>query len=56
MERPNDERLDIEAPNESAPGHELPDPPPLGGRQREDRPEAPNESAPGHHPDPGDEA
>jgi hypothetical protein len=44
-------RPDPDAPNESAPGHEIPhapsDPEPL---QRPD-PDAPNESAPGHAPD-----
>ena len=51
VERPTDEDLDVEGPNESAPGHDMPpapdSPPDAGGD-----PDAPNESAPGDHSPP----
>jgi len=55
--QPHDAELDVEAPNESAPGHH-PSPPGAGDAERPHESdldvEAPNESAPGHHPEGGD--
>ena len=51
MERPG--TTDVEGPNESAPGHEIPEPPAESPEpQRQADPDAPNESAPGHEPEP----
>lgn len=47
--------LDLDAPNESAPGHEIPTPPDDVATPEPETPvelaDAPNESAPGHHPE-----
>lgn len=46
-----EENLDVEAPNESAPGHDLPtDAPEPPGEAGTGDPDAPNESAPEHNP------
>jgi len=44
------ERPDPDAPNESAPGHDIPEPPPDPEPAERPDPDAPNESAPGHAP------
>lgn len=49
------ERRGDDAPNESAPGHDIPEPAEAEARSRPADPEAPNESAPGHHPAPEEE-
>lgn len=49
------ERPDVDAPNESAPGHEIPDPSEVPRPYQRTDPDAPNESAPGHHREPGEE-
>ena len=47
-----EENLDVEAPNESAPGHDIPtDAPENPGEAESADADAPNESAPGHNPD-----
>lgn len=53
-EHPESSELGLDAPNESAPGHEIPEPP--DSAEPGDAPQfpAPNESAPGHRPDPAD--
>lgn len=42
---------DIEAPNESAPGHDIPDPSKTPSPPERPDADAPNESAPGHNPE-----
>jgi hypothetical protein len=45
------QRPDPDAPNESAPGHEIPEAPEEPEPADRPDPDAPNESAPGHAPD-----